>query len=400
MANNEGKSTLDCFKILIKDLRDMQHDLNSNFQNEQFMQNQLIIACEEVPACRFACYKPNPTLAEQITDLKNSITSYEKTHRSENYQMDTKNFFTDRRYRGGNDRKFQFRQSSSRAFISYRSRSFNQNLNATFYNRRKKKCFVCHKKNCWSSNHTDKKKNEVNIKFKNDFIKRYDRRPNQYITDFEGILEMKEEKKDDLNNLNAEMKTFVLNAISELSFFKVENSETFFTSFGALQNAEIMIINLNQRAFKHGLEITEFINQFHEFEASDFFAYVVSDRYTSDEFYEIMIDTDAFKYSIVGYGQYLAYKTINDDATINSIKGGAIYVQFEIGFISSIRFINIATPIDRIEFHIVKADTPFLLCLADLDRLKIYFNNVENVLISENKQTFSMIRRFGHSFFL
>ena len=37
MTNNEGKFTLDCFKILIKDLRDMQHDLDFNFQNEQFM---------------------------------------------------------------------------------------------------------------------------------------------------------------------------------------------------------------------------------------------------------------------------------------------------------------------------------------------------------------------------
>ena len=155
MTNNERKSTLNCLKILIKDLRDMQHDLDPNLQNEQFMQNQLIIVCEKVPTCRFACYKPNSTLARQITDLKNSITSYEKIYRSENYQMNTKNFFTDRRYRGGNDRKFQFCQSSSRALIPYRSRPFNQNAT---YNRRKKKCFACHKKDCWSNNHTDKKK--------------------------------------------------------------------------------------------------------------------------------------------------------------------------------------------------------------------------------------------------
>ena len=198
------------------------------------------------------------------------------------------------------------------------------------------------------------------------------------------------------------MKTFVLNAISEFSFSKVENSETFFTSFGALQDAEVMITNLSQRAFKHGLGIMsiESLKELHDSETSDPFAYVVSDRYTSDEFYGIMIDTSASKYSTVGYEQYLAYKAINDDATINFIKAGAIYVQFGIGFISSIKFINIATSIDRVEFHIVKTDTSFLLCLADLDRLKVYFNNVENVLISENKQTFSMIRRFGHPFLL
>ena len=310
MANNEDKSTLNCLKILIKDLRDMQHDLNSNFQNEQFMQNQLIIACEKVPACRFACYKPNLTLAGQITDLKNSITSYEKTHRSENYQINTENFFTNRRYRN-NDRKFQSRQSSSRAFIPYRSRSFNQNLNAT-YNRRKKKFFVCHKKKCWSNNHTDKKKDETNIKFKNDFIKRYDRRFNQYIIDFEGISE--EEEKDDLNNSNAEMKTFVLNAIFKFSFPKVENSETFFISFDALQDAKVMITNLSQRAFKHELGImnTESLKKLHDSETSDPFAYVISDRYTSDEFYGIMIDTGASKYSAAGYGQYFAYKAIHE----------------------------------------------------------------------------------------
>ena len=385
MTSNEDKSTLNCFKILIKDLRDMQHGLDFNLQNEQFMQNQLIIACEKVPACRFACYKSNLTLTEQIIDLKNSITSYEKTHRFENYQ--TENFFTDRRYRDNNDRndndrKFQSRQSSSRALIPYRSRSFNQNFNAT-YNRKKKKCFVCHKKEFWSSNHTDKKKNEANIKFKNDFIKRYDFKFHQYITDFEDIPE--EKKNDDLNNFNAKMKTFVLNAISESSFFKVESSETFFISFDALQNAEVITINLNQRAFKHGLKIDEFINQFHESETSDSFAYVISDRYISNEFYRIMIDTDISKYSIVDYEQYLAYKTIHK-VNIDFIKTEIIYVQFGIGFISSIKFINIAIFIDRVEFHIMKTDTSFLLCLVDLDCIKVFFNNVDNILVIKKKK--------------
>ena len=196
------------------------------------------------------------------------------------------------------------------------------------------------------------------------------------------------------------MKAFVLNAISEFSFSKVENSETFFISFDALQNAEMMIINLNQRAFKHGLEImsTEFLKKFHDSETFDPFAYVVSDRYISDEFYGIMIDTDASKYSIADYEQYLVYKAIYE-INIDFIKAETIYVQFEIGSISSIKSIDIATLIDRVEFHIIKTNTSFLLCLADLDRLKIYFNNVQNILVSENK-TFSMIRRFGHPFFL
>ena len=166
-----------------------------------------------------------------------------------------------------------------------------------------------------------------------------------------------------------------------------------------------MIINFNHRVFKHGLKIIsiEFLNAFHNsetFEASDPFVYVISDCYISDEFYGIMIDTRASKFSIIGYGQYLAYKTMNDDVTNNSIKTEAIYVQFGIGSISFIKSINILISIDQIKFHIIKIDTSFLLCLADLNRLKVYFNNVKNVLISENKKTFSMIKRFEHSFFL
>jgi hypothetical protein len=52
-----------------------------------------------------------------------------------------------------------------------------------------------------------------------------------------------------------------------------------------------------------------------------------------------------------------------------------------------------------VKFHVIKTDTSFLLSLIDLDRLKAYFNNVENTLVVE-KRAFSVIRRFGHGFLL
>ena len=122
-SENEGKSTLDCLDIFINNLRHLQHGLDSQLQTELFMQNHLITACEEVPACRFACYKFNATLAGQITDLKNSISTYEKTHPK--YATDT--YFIDRRYHG---RPFSSRpqqryldrppDDSDRSFIPYR----------------------------------------------------------------------------------------------------------------------------------------------------------------------------------------------------------------------------------------------------------------------------------------
>lgn len=61
--------------------------------------------------------------------------------------------------------------------------------------------------------------------------------------------------------------------------------------------------------------------------------------------------------------------------------------------------ITIETPIGKVESHIVQADTPFLLCLSDMNRLKAYLNNVDNTLVTKN-DAIPIIRRFGHPFLL
>jgi len=48
---------------------------------------------------------------------------------------------------------------------------------------------------------------------------------------------------------------------------------------------------------------------------------------------------------------------------------GAVNVQFGISLTTLIRLVTVKTPISLVNFHIVKANTPFLLCLADMDRL-------------------------------
>ena len=125
---------INCLNILVNELRHLQHNLSLELQNELFMQNYFIIVCENIAACQLACYKHNFTLVNQIADLHISITSYEKSHRS----FKTENFFTDKRYKGmGN---FKSKQSF-RAQIPHRS------FRSRPPDRKKKKCFVCEKKN-------------------------------------------------------------------------------------------------------------------------------------------------------------------------------------------------------------------------------------------------------------
>ena len=102
----------------------------------------------------------------------------------------------------------------------------------------------------------------------------------------------------------------------------------------------------------------------------DPFTYITTERYTPKEFYSVIIDTGASKKSTAGYRQYLTYKaTTNDNTDINTTQTGAINIQFGISLTTSIRSVTVKTLIGLVNFYIVKVDTPFLLYLADMDRL-------------------------------
>ena len=60
---------------------------------------------------------------------------------------------------------------------------------------------------------------------------------------------------------------------------------------------------------------------------------------------------------------------------------GAVNVQFGIGLIVSIGSVAVKTPIGLVDFYIMKANTPFLFCFTDIDRLQVYYNNVMDILI-------------------
>ena len=131
----------------------------------------------------------------------------------------------------------------------------------------------------------------------------------------------------------------------------------------------------------------------------DPFAYAAdATRYNDKEFYGIMIDTGASNKSTAGYGQYQAYKRLyNTD--LDTMKVGAVNVQFGISSSSSVGSIKVQTLIGPVEFHVINADTPFLLCLADMDALQAYYNNIENVVVTPSN-VLPIVWHFGHPFLL
>jgi hypothetical protein len=130
----------------------------------------------------------------------------------------------------------------------------------------------------------------------------------------------------------------------------------------------------------------------------DSFTYITSLRYPASTFYGVVIDTEASRRSTAGYKQYLAYEKTHSER-IDTSRAGIARIHFGIGSASSIGSVTIKTPIGKIEFYILKTDTPFLLCIDDMDALGVYYNNVNNILVT-SEGTFPVIRRFGHPFML
>src|SRR6266567_124694 len=76
-----------------------------------------------------------------------------------------------------------------------------------------------------------------------------------------------------------------------------------------------------------------------------------------------------------------------------------VNVQFGIRLTLLIGLAKITTPISIIKFYIIKVNTLFLLCLADMDYLQVYFNNLKNILITPWSEVL-VIYYFGHPFLL
>jgi uncharacterized paraquat-inducible protein A len=63
-------------------------------------------------------------------------------------------------------------------------------------------------------------------------------------------------------------------------------------------------------------------------------------------------------------------------------------------------FIVIIIPIGKIVFYILDASISFLFSLKDMDRLKVYLNNVTNeIVFTDGKRRASVIRKWGHPWF-
>jgi hypothetical protein len=119
-------------------------------------------------------------------------------------------------------------------------------------------------------------------------------------------------------------------------------------------------------------------------------------RYDGETFQGIMPDTGAAGTSTAGELQVKALQRKLPYVTINTATAGNHKVRFGNGpEKSSLGTASVQTPFGTIDFAFMPANTPFLLCLADMNRHNVYYNNVDNMLV-QNGKNYPVIRKWGH----
>jgi hypothetical protein len=165
---------------------------------------------------------------------------------------------------------------------------------------------------------------------------------------------------------------------ADLTSVDFESDELFL-----IQDIEFITSTLSNKTFAHRLiakddtieVLIELIS----------YSYITSSesRYDDREFKSLLIDLDAARKSIEEMRQFKTLQRIND---VKLNKSDRLVFKFEIEDIKSIDLIELETSLRMITFHIVEANISFLLSLADLDRLRVYFNNLTNELIQNRLQ--------------
>ena len=269
-----------------------------------------------------------------------------------------------------------------------------------------KKCFVCGKISCWSTNHTQQERDDSKKKFGDRYPEYktrpgYERNLQRWITEYEGVDD-DEGIAQYFGNLSIDTHDDYTTESTPESFYT--ESEQFHTSIGQLQGSEsVTVVNtLADNAFKHRITLSDetaspISSAPYVFNSS------TDSRYNDTEFKGLLIDSGASTRSTGGIGQLKALQQLDPSVQLDKNTAGSANFTFGIGSAGSIGSVDLDTPLGLITFYIVLVNTPFLLRLTDMDKHGAFFNNITNQVIKSKTQparSHPVIRRYGHAFLL
>lgn len=111
-------------------------------------------------------------------------------------------------------------------------------------------------------------------------------------------------------------------------------------------------------------------------------------HYNNTKIKKLLIDSSASTRSTGGISQLKVLQQLDIFVQLDKNTAGLANFIFEVGNAASIRSINLATPLKLITFYIVPVNILFLLYLADIDKLGVFFNNITNKMIKYSPLNF------------
>jgi hypothetical protein len=215
----------------------------------------------------------------------------------------------------------------------------------------------------------------------------------QFITEFENnqdenfITQFFEELNIDFEIDNISINEFVIELNSDSKSFLIVVD-----SIDDSKTISAIIIMLVDKTFRHRL-----ISMNNIIISANSISYIynvfTASWYDDREFKDILIDHDAANFSSEDIEQFTTLQRISK-TTLTLNKKRIISFRFDIDEILFIDIVDLNISVDVITFHIVLVQTSFLLCLVDMNRLRLYFNNLINMLIEERSINSNQIKRF------
>ncbi|RKF75485.1 hypothetical protein GcM3_084026, partial [Golovinomyces cichoracearum] len=228
---NTEKSFQACFDLMLQKLRALHYGLRKELRNDYFLHIKTITACKSVEACSYTYSKPSESVTGLINDIRSSISTWESCHPA----LNTNSRFPDINFV---DRKFRYQ---THLYRPHMKNSFRDSRKTDSQNKNKKRCIICHKKGCWSSNHNKDELDEAKANTSKEWA--------------DYVLQLTTENLDDSQIFMEQLENLVLEPQTDTEIQTESDSTSssiFLTSVGPL-DGDIFVQNLTNKSFTHAL---------------------------------------------------------------------------------------------------------------------------------------------------
>jgi transposase InsO family protein len=332
---NPDKTLHQVLDVMLDKLQLCQRALGLRYSGEDQLRTAVTQACRGVKELEYALMDPPIDCEQLFARLRSSVEVSVARAATEHSSQ----YYVDRRY-NGNRNTTNFRSNNN--FIRKGVKGPNPNDS--------KRCFICKKEGCWSTNHSKEERTKGAAAF---------------ILDYEGEPLEPPELGDSEADDDADEQFLTATFLTNQAFLYRMSGDDIYTTPSTPDTTQFLL----------------------------------EDRYSRTAYQGILPDTGAANVSTVGKEQLAALQREDEKAVFDASTAGRSSIKFGKGATTTnLGTATVQTALGTIIFEVIDAPTPFLLCLRDMDRLGVYFDNTTNELVQSDKR-YPVVRKWGHPWF-